>query len=355
MCILSKFVFCIEVKPSPLGVDPATLAMKKLDDSKKANEKESPVLSAQVLSKASIKPSPLAVDPVIMNARKLVDYELTDSSSSYVEFESTTSSFLLNVNSYCNESANPSRAENVPANEEESIGIDVTEPDYDSDIACSSCKTPETEEIGIDDSYDQRFQSSISCPSSSPPIFTVTPPVDAENPRILKKLVLKQIGKVNAASSPASPKTNGISPLPAEPPCARASTCMKDQPSPLAVDPVSLIIKKLGGPLHKVIKVDMAYPTIVPRLVKGGNAPTKATEKGGASCSEANERDVSFMPSEAGDKTCARALSCMEDRPSPVDLDPASLTMKKLVGSLHKKTESTITPNARAALMLTRS
>ena len=99
----------------------------------------------------------------------------------------------------------------------------------------------------------------------------------------------------------------------------------------------------------------MAYPTIVPRLVKGGNAPTKATEKGGASCSEANERDVSFMPSEAGDKTCARALSCMEDRPSPVDLDPASLTMKKLVGSLHKKTESTITPNARAALMLTRS
>ena len=46
------------------------------------------------------------MDPAITHNRKLVDYETTDSSAGastgpQILFESTTSSFLTNVNSYC--------------------------------------------------------------------------------------------------------------------------------------------------------------------------------------------------------------------------------------------------------------
>ena len=119
--------------PSPVDLDPASLNTKKLIGFKQASEpKSSTPLQAQVSSNMSVKPSLLAVDPAIVNTKKLVDYELTGSLNSYVEFVSTTSSFLLNVNSYCQESANQSRVDCVSANEvQDSIGIDITPPDYD--------------------------------------------------------------------------------------------------------------------------------------------------------------------------------------------------------------------------------
>ena len=92
---------------------------------------------------------------------------------------------------------------------------------------------------------------------------------EEQNQSLLKKLILKQLSKTDAPSK-ASPVANGISPLQAQ-----VSSNASIKPSVLAVDPAIMNAKKLADfdPAgFSKGKVNMEYPTIVPRLVHASKA-----------------------------------------------------------------------------------